>query len=537
MSTDSLAKPTHLMTLKRIVFWSLLTLFIVMSISWMLIFPFNGERLYSAIPEDALVVSHHVRLADRWALIAESPVLPRAAAALGMDEDAISELIENRALAGYLHRLAGRETVVAYSKPHRETLAETITVASWVGVYGQFLRWGFLNKALADFEVTRLKDGTRVWQHRDESLDDRVVSLCVYEGVAVVCLSRDPVAAARCRQRIALGAPVVAPLNPRLTPPPDTTDTTAVDHVWIRGKRGEWSGNAQLTKWTPDTFSGIVRAPASLLPTGHIDDSTADRIDRMLGDAPDTLLIASWDDVTTLLTQLDADQAVSNVCNAVKSMVEPATPVFAALLSGQYSGRVMKLRVPSLVIGFRTTATNAPLTEAETVLDKLNAAFGLGLIPKRTQHNGAPFIALDTISSNGLGLIATEERPALAVIDDWVMIGSNARVLETLLRQQDSPTAPTPARWLSQFPSGGCATFGWTRTAPTADSITKIKAVTTLAMMVNSSKQYGNVRPTFDAAQKWIDLFGTVGECALSIETEGDLLLTRFRLDLNSVAP
>ncbi|MBL7114349.1 MAG: hypothetical protein ISS35_01170 [Kiritimatiellae bacterium] len=535
MSTDAFAKRIHLMSLKRIVFWSLLMLFIVMSICWMLFFPFNKERLYSAISEDALVISRHVQLADRWTLIAESPVLPRAAAALGMDEDAISELIENRSLAGHLRRFAGRETIMAYSKPHRETLAETITVASWVGIYGQFLRWGFLNKALSGFEVTRLKDGTRIWQQRNESLDDRVVSLCIYEGVAVTCLSRDPVAAARCRQRMALSAPIVVPLNPSLTP--HTSNTTTVDHVWIRGKHGEWSGSGELTRWTPDIFSGTVRTPSSLLPTGYINDSTADHISRMLGDAPDTLMIASWKDVATTLSEMNNQQVISNVCSAIETIAEPKTPVFAALLSGMYSGRVMKLRVPSLVIGFQTTTTNAPLTAAEMVLDKLNAAFDLGLIPKRTQRNDAPFIALDTIRSSGLGLMATEERPALSVMDDWLLIGSNARVLETLLRQHDSRTQATSARWLSHFPSGGCASFGWTRTAPTADAITGIKAVTAMAMMLNHSKQYGKVRPAFDAAQKWIDLFGTVGECALSIDSDQGLLQTHFRLDLDSVAP
>ena len=75
---------------------------------------------------------------------------------------------------------------------------------------------------------------------------------------------------------------------------------------------------------------------------------------------------------------------------------------------------VMNRRVASAIqqiIGVRVAATNTALVQEESVLDTLNAAFDLGVIPKREQHGDVPFVVLDTIRANGFGVMANVYDP------------------------------------------------------------------------------------------------------------------------------
>jgi hypothetical protein len=430
----------------------------------------------------------------------------------------VNATFSDTSAAALVRKLTKRESVAGYIAPDAIVMPDTWVVASWVGVYGQYLRWGFFDKFMSDWSIIRLKDNSRVWQYRNDDLRDKVLSLSVFEGVAIVCLSRDPLAAGRCRLRLVADTPTVAPLSQYIPSPPWPEQRVGTDQFWARSPAIGWTIRGSLTECSAARITGFVEdRAANAIPTNTLDTSLLNDLESLLGDSPDSLLVTTWQHLTAVL-ETTQQPSVDAVLTQIEELAGPTAPVFAALLNDEYSGRIMRLRVPAVMIGVKLSNTNDITAEIDSILDSLNAEFGTGLIPKRSQSAGHTITTIDTSRSNGLALIAQEERPAIASIHQWLLLASNARVLERMLARpntQINPTATVP--WLRALLADNAGAIAWSRTAPTADALTKAKAVATLGLMLGGGGGHGNLRTKLDKAQRWIDIFGALGECSLCL--------------------
>ena len=93
------------------------------------------------------------------------------------------------------------------------------------------------------------------------------------------------------------------------------------------------------------------------------------------------------------------------------------TPVFVGLYGGVASGRLLGLRVPTLVVGCRTTQAGPFVAEIDGVLDSVNAGTGWGLLPRKPAPGTGLPIVIDTSRGGVYDSLDTSQRPAFLARD------------------------------------------------------------------------------------------------------------------------
>ena len=199
-STFHLPPPTsHPMTLaRRCTFWFSLALIAAASMVWILSVPYQPQRLFAAIPANAMLVAEIDRPAARLAALAGDPAVRRLARPLTLPEEWIDGLQYDSGMRRILDRLGARRAVAAYL-PHLDGAkgADAWVFASWIGGQSQRLRWQAGLGFLTGLREVRFPEGDRVWlvQHSGDFGGPRRLSLAISEGVLLGCWSANPTGA------------------------------------------------------------------------------------------------------------------------------------------------------------------------------------------------------------------------------------------------------------------------------------------------------------------------------------------------------
>jgi hypothetical protein len=191
----------------------------------------------------------------------------------------------------------------------------------------------------------------------------------------------------------------------------------------------------------------------------------------LLGDLPALLLILPLDIVQDLLSQAPAATPAALVWETLQSNLAPAQSnnVILALLDGEYGGGIgqepFRLRLPALLICLKVNDPGAVKPMVGDLADKLNNRYQLGLRldPKPLPAGNLGVITLETTQPNLFFEMASEDRPAYAVIGQWLLVSSNARSLVKLLERYQNPETEraAAARWKKPFASGQPAALLW----------------------------------------------------------------------------
>jgi hypothetical protein len=93
----------------------------------------------------------------------------------------------------------------------------------------------------------------------------------------------------------------------------------------------------------------------------------------------------------------------------------------------------MGLKVPSVGFALQVNAETRVDTAATRLADTLNSLYGTGLIAVPDRWNAGIRILQPVKATGGLAFLGTDERPALAIIDGWLVGMSNVAVLRRVL--------------------------------------------------------------------------------------------------------
>ena len=189
---------------RTLAFIFVLLLFVAFSVWRVLWSPYQVEALYAAVPAHAIFVSEHARLAERWPVWSQHPLVRSIVTGLGVEARDAERVARAPGTQALLNRLAPLNTVVAYVPSLGRRGEPAWVLATWVGMQGQLMRWGFYNKLLANFEQRTFSGGRQGWvqEHLPGSRSDQKLSLAVVQGVLIACVSAEPEAVALLMRRV-----------------------------------------------------------------------------------------------------------------------------------------------------------------------------------------------------------------------------------------------------------------------------------------------------------------------------------------------
>ena len=542
------------MTAKRIFFYVVLIVFVSLTLWWILYFPFSRERLYRAIPSNATLVSEHKNLAERWQFIARNPLTLCLLSTAGFRQSDLKKDVMDPGLVKTIKRFAGKDTVIGYIPSLNGEGDPAWVLSSWVGGSCQLMRWTSARvMAKSNLKKETLDGGRQVWVVADANMSpsDPGVSLAVVEGVLVACLSSDRTGVRHLINRIESGAPLHADLRKRLSVDVSlNAEGGMVDCGWF--KWHEASGDDfrvrqfeyALTSFGEKTCAGWVRGDADLMipKTSGVgvttngasmecaarlcDSSGLEMVERALPIVPDAFAVFPFSFVEPLLSGRKASRGVRIISRMVKAEAETNSAAFVSMFGGDLSGRLLGLKVPSLVAGVCVKNEANVMAKVPATIDTLNALYRGGMIPRREDISGHPVVALDSTQSGIYGSIAATDKPAVTARDRWFMIASSMGTLTNAL----CGSGTADAKWLKgRSVVGPCSCYAWINIQSAGQAIKNAIAAYTLVLIAQNSEGTGEMRQKLGMVRTWIDVLTPLKEGELWLSFADSEFELRFK--------
>jgi hypothetical protein len=520
------------MRARRAFFWGLLTLFVGLSIWWLFYLPYDREALYSAVPLNAVFVGEHEKVAERWQAIVENPLTLCLLKSCGMDAKDVEKSVHTPGVRRIIQRYAARDTIIAYAPSLGRSGQPAWMVSSWAGSQGQILRLALTCGGLSGFKKLSFEDGQQAWYTTiGKGKSEMNLSLVVVQGILLVCLSPDPSAVHYMADRVERRASLLPELRERLasasegSESKDVLDRGWLDGAWLVGRpvvgKVRYGLNAHAECGSAGWVRGTMRLPAAPLLRDSVD---FDGLGDLLGNAPDALLMIPFSYLDPLISTNKAGPAWKIAGPFFKEEAADRGSVFAALFGGDYSGRILGLKVPTVMAGMEARNPDGILDRLSETTDRLNRECRWGLVPTRTEIQKRPAAVLGLSRDNLFASLKPEERPVFVAVTNWLLLCSNAETTEKLLaRNRDS----SEARWMAGIEKAKAATgYMWIDLEASNQALKNAVAVYTLSLLVQSSEGRIESRAQLNNLSGWIDALRSLKSCRLwlkSSESEFDL--------------
>lgn len=431
---------------RLVLFWSLVTLYVIASFWWLVVVPPRPHDLLRAVPGHASAVLVMDDLARDWSQTSRHPLIMMLAGSLGMDADTWAEFQDDPGVRAFI-QLAGRHSCLLARVPFLDQrYRETTVVASWIGGQSQRLRWSHRHLRIPDLSYVGVIGSWPVWSWRSAS-DDMEYLFALVEGI-LIATDGDRHAMASILETYDGNFPSLrqrADIGP-------WTDRLMHGSWPVRGLMRTINQQREMTYWfagldlrQPDQLSGSIftKAPATL--QGLPASLNLAGIDGIWRDAPLAAAAFQLHAVNRALD--DYSQFAADVLRDVLS-VSRAESAALGLFGGDFSGRFKAIKIPTLMAGLHRAGGFDLDTLLPALVDRWNAEYQLGLVPVRFSAGDFTVYRLEGVTGGLYGSLSASEQVAVVAAGDWLVVSSNAGALEKLILDDEDAGGTTEPAWV-----------------------------------------------------------------------------------------
>jgi len=531
---------------RRAIFWLTLLLGVLLGAVWLFSVPYRPDRLFRAIPANAGLVSIHHHLAARWPALLRNPLLQSLVTSMGAEPSALPALATEPEVLDWVRRLGSRDLVVAYAPRLGARQTPAWVIASWVGGRSQVFRWQLSWLRLPGFARQTPHAGIPYWTVRPKGLQPGLrFALAPVEGLVIGCLSADDTAMLELLETYGGQRPSLAAVRQTKLSDYWCLEPAAPDHGWLdpnalRGAAGvtnPWPTlTYSLTAIQPGHAAGQVclRLPLPAVKAGT-QPMAAGGLASLLGDLPVATVMLRTEFMTPLLEEQLGAEWGGMLGACLKS--QRSDRVMLALLGGDYGGQFYGFRVPALVAGVPIKSGEATLLMLRAVLDRLNARRGWGLIPHAVRVGDRTAFVVEGTAQNAFAALPAAERPAYAVIGNWLLAASSLPALTNLLARYDRPEAEAQAgsaRWTDGLDSSRGTAYAWVDLARAQKEFRLVAATYSLKLLLDDPRESQARRQQLNELTAWLTALAPLGQAKLWLTSDGQM--TAVQLELGTPA-
>ncbi len=500
---------------RRIIIASVGIVFTGLIIVWCLYFPYsNGDDLRRAIPSNAVFVSQHDRLADRYIPFLSNRLTRTAMTSFGIKDKDLNDIIKDSGSSRLIRMFASKTTFLAYVPIYSNSGKGAWVLSSWAGGWGQLLRWGVLSSLLKDFKEERTDRGLKCWVLKGSDPDAPRLALTSVRGVLLGCYAKDTTILQHMVNLIELSVPLY---DHDL----DRQPATAVyaDRGYYKWM-GQVDGEIKMdqVKFAADIgaeslnvdVSGRTWLNGNLKLANYPELST---ITNVLPIMPDSIAVFPYRYYDDMLNSKSISRQMRVTCRILGSAVDTNSPMFLAVYGGALNGRLLGVKVPTIVAGVRAHDMFTLTNWIPGTLDGINMYLKTALIASPLQGEGYEMLSIDSSRQDVYSSMKENERPALALKDGWLLFCSNRQSLESLLKCPASDTGN-----FDVVGNGGSSISAYLDLNKSSDSLKNIIAVILLVQMSQGMTGDGNASEYMRQAMSMLKGLAPLGDCRVSLE-------------------
>lgn len=503
---------------RAFIFWPLLVAFTGASIAWLFYVPRQPGALYRAIPASATFLSAHRDLQGRWDSLVAHPLVLGLMESLGTERGALEKISRDENFRQLLRVLGSDDLFLAYAPYMRSTGEPAWIFTSWLGGRSQRVRWMLKSMKTPELKRAATRNGWLVWVWTPRELKGQRVTFALVEGMVVGCIAPETLGIDDLLAGIDGHTTTLAD-RPALYVPESVTEA---DRGWFRDDRGgvfpftlslATTGGLRARVETPWTLpAGPAVAPTSAI---YGLDGLASLVGQraVAAAAVDRTLVRTWlgHSFTNALSQEIAALVAGDA----------AGPVGLALLGGDYSGRFMAVRLPTLVAGIG----GSPVAQNRFVLaamDRLNALTRWGLVAAPLLVGPAPAYAIEATGGGLYARMDREEHLAYTPTDDGLVFASNLATLERLLRERGAATnaavEPHLQAGLDALKDGPTRGLLWFNAAEGAKVVRLGVTAWSLKLLLEDPQGSQDTRQRMNDFKAWMDTLVPLGQVRVALE-------------------
>jgi len=535
--------------LRRIVFWSLLAVFIASSVFWIFYVPYDSRAVLRAIPSNAAYVSVHENLAGRWNDVSASPLLRSLAWGAGISATNLDATLADRETIKWIDKLAGRQVAIAYLPSLGDTHCEGWLFSAWIGGFSQRLRWYASLGWVEELKQSGSYAKQRLWSMRLPGMRGNMkISVAISEGVIMGCVSQIP-------QGVRFMIESFDGLKP---------DSMAAAGAQAADSSLFWKGTASDRGWVnyegvpPFCFElpvlrgsnaqGRIVIPAGMSSNSALLSVTQFQdLGQFLGDTPEIICLSRLGNARRILAMPEIPAEARSVADMVMKDLggKHDGNMFVCMFGGKYRGRMKSLLpgglgdeiggipVPSVMVGLEMSNTNQAYDVVSATLDRLNSEYKLGLIPRPVVVGNETVISFEGTSQNKYSTFRSEERVCYFAFHRWLILSSNLDSLSKIVarfQREEAAKEAASARWMKRLADDErTAVFFWTDMAAAGTTIRDALALGKISLGFNQSPQVRKSRKMLSFAMDWFDLLRQLGPCSISVEPGRETMEVRVR--------
>jgi hypothetical protein len=496
-------------------FWLLLVAFAAGSLWWTVHIPYEPARLYRAVPAEATVLSAHHDLAGRWEQVVANPLLLSVATALGADPMDWETWKNDELVRTLIDLLASHEVLLAYVPELRNTGGPGWVFAAWLGGDSQRVRWMLKSLKVDNLRSAASRNGWPVWVWTPRGLkSDQRITLSVIEGMVVGCIAGDTAGIDHVLACADGNAYALADRPHLMMPPP----AEYADRGWVRlqqwGRREPEPLHYAFRLLPAGGLEGRIVAPFAPAVTGSVSGVQAtEDVAGLLGDLPIACAV-----VDRSLGRVWLDQVLTNaVGREVRGLLGGESPgtVTVGLLGGDYSGRFMAVRLPSLVGGVTVADPARAVDGMKDVLDRLNATTRWGLVPQLMMAGTQRVYAVEGTGRNVYAKLETKERIAYTAVGGSLVLGSNLETLSRLLVEQQATGARAGGRLaegVRHMRDRQALAYVWFDLLEGGKVVRLAITAWSLKLLVEDAAKSQAARERLNVAKAWLDALAPFGQ-------------------------
>jgi len=499
---------------RRIIVSALVLLYAGATAWWVFYFPEDRALLYRAVPPDAVFVTEHERLGQRWSSVCTNTFVVWLWEISGSTRDEALAAASDPGLAKLLRWLAHRRTVACYAPRFGPAGWPAWIIASDSGWRGQAARAVFASGLVRNFRRNTV--GIRTWYTSPASSSGWRTSATLVQGIAVVCFSRDPSAARYAAERMEQWSPGFAPLEMSIR---QEGRASFPDRGWFdrglifpdcAGISHAFDLDVESPDWTRIRVKSALSCSDNLRALREMDAAAS--IGGLFSRDPELLLLVPGRVADLIASNAPSSSRWASVARIADAARDHDWPVIAAMFGGELSGRILGLRVPTVALGLHLQNPEAGHDLVSAAFDELNSKHAMGLVASRPD-SGRPNLTLIGMSSNPLmGALRNEDMPALVNRGPWLLFFSNAGAADKVM-----PRLPGSGRgcgWLDAMNErDGAVGFAWVNFENANKAMRDALAVLSLALKLQAGDGGERLRSNLDNARAWIKAAVSLGEC------------------------
>lgn len=486
---------------------------------WALFIPYQPRQIYRGIPGGASVVVTVDRLAGRWDGILGNPAGASLLTVLGIDPKALRD----PAIQPLLNLFANDLTVAAFV-PELGFMAEPAWVfSSWMGGKATALRWS--KKVILRAGLTPLPShsGWPVWM-LEAPLDETGtrLSFALADGVAVGVLSRDPLAIEEALAAYNGTYPSVffrRDLDPLVD---EALASDLLDRGWLiprlLGLAGVWPPSLSfgLALDRTDALHGTVRYEMDPMPELAMAPDAWSPVLPWVADASVAHAVATPTLADAWLRRSVPYPWMAPFRSLILAGNNPVRAACAGLLDDEFSGRLKGIKIPTLLVGVRLHDGVAAGELFADLIDRVNIHYRWQLVPRYEEAGGVTVAVLEGGSSSAYTLLGRQEYPAVAILDGWLVLGSNAQGLKKWLAVADLGTAQDVAVEADAAP--GRLLGAQFDLASAGKAVRLALSAWSLKLLVEDPLNSGPAREKINEIKAWIDTLAPLETLALTLD-------------------